>query len=238
MGLKYNDKTGNFEEVKPSGGYSHIQNSTNNQGYHPSDSNSSDGCLDFIRKFLLLLLGCVAFFACCRTCIGQLGSSNSSNSSNSIPAYQNSNTSDFSIGGKNTPTSSSGSSYSKEPSKPEPTYRVEEYEVTCSTCNGLGVIRCQYCHGTGADPTPHTCTQCGGRGYVYAQCILCGFYGDGVCKNCGGTGRSKIECNYCGGTGTIRTELCSHCDMMKGYTQKCPSCSGSGTVKKYRTVYN
>ena len=251
MGLRYNDKTGNFEEEKTLRGYSDTRNNshqnytqrTSSSNSYSSSSNNSDGCMNFIGKFLLLVLGCVAFFACCGACIGGMSSSDSSkstNSSSSSPTYQNSNSvsTDFSIGGESSNSSSTSNSYSNEPSKAESTYRVEEYEVTCSTWNGSGLIVCQYCHGTGTDTTPHPCTQCGGRGYTYTQCILCGVYGDEVCKNCGGTGKNKVECIYCGGSGTIKSGICHHCDIMKGYKQQCPTCYGSGVVKKQRIVYN
>ena len=251
MGLRYNDKTGNFEEEKTLRGYSDTRNNshqnytqrTSSSNSYSSSSNNSDGCMNFIGKFLLLVLGCVAFFACCGACIGGMSSSDTSkstNSSSSSPTYQNSNSvsTDFSIGGESSNSSSTSNSYSNEPSKAESTYRVEEYEVTCSTCNGSGLIVCQYCHGTGTDTTPHPCTQCGGRGYTYTQCILCGVYGDEVCKNCGGTGKNKVEYIYCGGSGTIKSGICHHCDIMKGYKQQCPTCCGSGVVKKQRIVYN
>lgn len=251
MGLKYNDKTGNFEEVNTSKGYSNIRNNTqgsycqrtSSSNSSSSNSNNSDGCMNFIGKFLLLVLGCVAFFACCGACLGGMSSSDSSkstNSSSSAPMYQNSNSasSDFSVGGESSNSSSASNSYSNAPTKAEPTYQVEEYEVTCSTCNGSGLIVCPYCHGTGTDSTPHKCTQCGGSGYMYTQCILCGMYGDETCKNCGGTGRSTVKCMYCGGSGTIEGGICHHCDIMKGYKQQCPTCFGSGVVKKQRIVYN
>lgn len=248
MGLRYNDKTGNFEEEKTLRGYSDTRNNshqnytqrTSSSNSYSSSSNNSDGCMNFIGKFLLLVLGCVAFFACCGACIGGMSSFDTSKSTNSSPTYQNSNSvsTDFSIGGESSNSSSSSNSYSNEPSKAESTYRVEENEVTCSTCNGSGLIVCQYCHGTGTDTTPHSCTQCGGRGYTYTQCILCGVYGDEVCKNCGGTGKNKVECIYCGGSGTIKSGICHHCDIMKGYKQQCPTCCGSGVVKKQRIVYN
>lgn len=155
MGLRYNDKTGNFEEEKTLRGYSDTRNNshqnytqrTSSSNSYSSSSNNSDGCMNFIGKFLLLVLGCVAFFACCGACIGGMSSSDTSkstNSSSSSPTYQNSNSvsTDFSIGGESSNSSSTSNSYSNEPSKAESTYRVEEYEVTCSTCNGSGLIVC------------------------------------------------------------------------------------------------
>ena len=72
MGLRYNDKTGNFEEEKTLRGYSDTRNNshqnytqrTSSSNSYSSSSNNSDGCMNFIGKFLLLVLGCVAFFAC------------------------------------------------------------------------------------------------------------------------------------------------------------------------------
>lgn len=95
MGLRYNDKTGNFEEEKTLRGYSDTRNNshqnytqrTSSSNSYSSSSNNSDGCMNFIGKFLLLVLGCVAFFACCGACIGGMSSSDTSKSTNSSPTY-------------------------------------------------------------------------------------------------------------------------------------------------------
>ncbi len=69
---------------------------------------------------------------------------------------------------------------------------------------------CETCHGTGAKPgtQPTTCTTCGGHGQVRMQQ---GFFSiQQTCPKCHGTG--KMVANPCG------------------------SCSGSGRVKKHKTL--
>lgn len=74
--------------------------------------------------------------------------------------------------------------------------------------------KCEKCGGTGAK-TPndiHTCSHCGGRGYVRVQK-----------RSLFGVVESQEECPYCGGTG-------------KTIDNKCPDCGGKGYVRKKKDV--
>lgn len=67
-------------------------------------------------------------------------------------------------------------------------------------------IRCDKCHGTGAETESDfaTCPECNGSGRVsYTQQTLFGMTRTtGVCRNCGGKGKVvKNKCSSCGGSG-------------------------------------
>lgn len=70
---------------------------------------------------------------------------------------------------------------------------------------------CDKCHGSGGF-NEKTCQTCGGRGRVVVQqnSLFGVFQTETTCKDCGGTGRT--------------------------YSEKCPNCSGRGTVKKTKDI--
>ena len=109
MGMKYNDRTGEFEEEnrghKPSTVRSHTT-SASSQPSRPSSSPSpslgSDdpgGCLSFISLFVLIVVGCAFAFICYQACSDTNGSSSTSTPQDVPSTYQDVNNaaSDFSV---------------------------------------------------------------------------------------------------------------------------------------------
>lgn len=74
--------------------------------------------------------------------------------------------------------------------------------------------KCSTCNGTGAkSPNDiHTCSHCGGRGYINTQR-----------RSLFGVVESQEQCPYCGGTG-------------KTIANKCPDCGGKGYVRKKKDI--
>jgi DnaJ-class molecular chaperone len=80
--------------------------------------------------------------------------------------------------------------------------------------------RCAFCHGTGKDPFGimsrlSTCCVCLGKGAVMVEAP------HERCAHCSGTGAvSRLTCTVCGGKGVLAA--------LKGPTQVCPECGGTG----------
>ena len=98
MGMKYNDRTGEFEEEnrghKPPTVRSHTT-SASSQSTRPTSSPSpslgSDdpgGCLSFISLFVLIVVGCAFAFICYQACSDTTGSSSSSTPQDVPSTYQ------------------------------------------------------------------------------------------------------------------------------------------------------
>ena len=108
MGMKYNDRTGEFEEEKKGRNPSTVSSHTTSASSQPSRSSSSSsslgsddsgGCLSFISLFVLIVVGCAFAFICYQACSDTTGSSSSSAPQNVPSTYQNVNNaaSDFSV---------------------------------------------------------------------------------------------------------------------------------------------
>lgn len=97
MGLKYNDKTGEFEEEKKGRNLSSTRSHTTSASSQPSRPSSSSslrrddpgGCLSFISLFVLIVVGCAFAFICYQACSDTTGSSGSSTPQNVPSTYQN-----------------------------------------------------------------------------------------------------------------------------------------------------
>lgn len=254
MGLRYNDKTGEFEEENKGGNQSSARRSTPSASKQtsrkrPSRSsspsqgaqvgNDSGGCSSILGIFLLIVVGLGLFSICYQACSEATSSSSSSTPTNVPSTYQEVNdaASDFSISSDAPKENTSNSSVSSEPAKPTPSYKTEEYEEVCATCKGEGVIPCKNCHGTGTVYAPHNCPQCGGSGYAERTCICGGPSMAGGCSICGGTGVIRSKCLYCGGSGRQEYAECTRCRGSMTHTEICPTCSGRGSVTKSRFVF-
>ena len=91
-----------------------------------------------------------------------------------------------------------------------------EGQKQCDHCHGEGHIDCKDCNGTGKE----TCPTCKGE-HPYTTCTKCNGSGKlDSCHRCDGSG--LVDCYYCDGIGKIREE--------------CPTCNGSGSTRKRRTV--
>lgn len=245
MGMKYNDRTGEFEEEnrghKPSTVRSHTTSASSQSSRSSSQGSKVSRGRSSCSSLLVLI---VAFFAsfmgCYRACSDTTGSSSTSTPQDVPSTYQNVNNaaSDFSVSSDAPKQNSSNTSVSSEPAKSTPTYRTEECEEVCTTCKGEGVIPCKVCHGTGTAYSPHNCPQCFGRGYTERSCICGGPSMAGGCSLCGGTGVVKSKCIYCGGSGRQEYAECTRCKGSLGNTELCPTCSGKGYVTKSMLVFD
>ncbi|HHS50165.1 MAG TPA: hypothetical protein ENN07_03530 [candidate division Zixibacteria bacterium] len=92
----------------------------------------------------------------------------------------------------------------------------------CPNCNGLGVVTCWGCSGTGYEWQARACATCEGTGKV--DCSTCAGVGGFSCPDCGGTGGNAMECDSCYGSGLFG---CMVCDG----TGDCPICGGTGISK-------
>lgn len=241
MGLKYNDKTGEFEEENNGRNMSSTRSHTTYKSNHPSSSSytqgsdDSEGCLSLICFFVLILIGCAVSLIAYQACTEASRSSSTPTPTNVHSSYQkvDNAASDFYISSdapKNKPSNTSSSS---EPAKSTPSYRTETFEYECTTCNGKGVIPCHICQGKGIVYCLHKCSNCFGRGYNETRCICGGF---GSCSLCDGTGVRRSDCLACGGSGTKEYAECTHCKSSLLNTELCPKCSGNGYITKTRLV--
>lgn len=249
MEMKYNDRTGEFEEEKQGNKPSTVRSHTTSASSQPSRPSSSPspslgsddpgGCLSFISLFVLIVVGCAFAFICYQACSDTTGSSSSSAPQNVPSTYQNVNNaaSDFSVSSDAPKQNSSNTSVSSEPVKSTPTHRIDEYKDVCTTCKGKGVIPCKNCQGKGTLHYPHNCTQCYGRGYDERCCICGGSSMSAGCSLCGGTGVVRSKCLYCGGSGIQEYAECTRCKGSLTNSELCPTCSGKGYVTKSRLVF-
>ncbi len=133
---------------------------------------------------------------------------------------------------------------------PKPTYtptlryRTVEYYENCLNCGGTGKILCPRCNGTGSYKV--ICSWCNGSGgHSRSRCMYCngkGYTEDDVfgsgnhnCINCNGTGYMENRCEHCSGTGYESKT----CDIYAEFGQSkhmvtCPTCNGSGRIRKTR----
>lgn len=122
--------------------------------------------------------------------------------------------------------------------QPQLKFRYEEYYETCSDCRGSGEVNCRYCGGSGWEKS--TCQFCNGSGgHRRVRCTSCALNERSVspssyCIECGNTGYVDVSCQRCGGSGH-ESSICPHCDMYN-HQMRCPSCNGSGRVKRTRQV--
>jgi DnaJ-class molecular chaperone len=83
------------------------------------------------------------------------------------------------------------------------------------------VVRCEHCHGNGAEPgTPiETCATCGGAGQVrqvtrtpFGQMVRAA-----PCPTCGGDGKvAETPCEVCGGAGSVEDRKSYECEVPAG----------------------
>lgn len=109
----------------------------------------------------------------------------------------------------------------------------------CTTCQGLGSLGCEDCHGEGKLVCPNgncvsgheICPACKGTKMemdkrpsrtVKQTCTACQGRGHSVCAECEGKG--FIVCDECRGSGDV---LCADCDG-KGHAPLCDNCHGEG----------
>ncbi len=72
-----------------------------------------------------------------------------------------------------------------------------------------GARTCDVCKGSGAEPDSSmvTCTACDGSGVIdhVQQTIIGGIRSQSTCERCGGSGKApKVNCKHCHGTGSVR----------------------------------
>lgn len=120
---------------------------------------------------------------------------------------------------------------------PEVKIRQEEYQETCSYCNGTGRVNCPSCKGNGY--IKKRCTACNETGKVWMQCQSC--FGEGtnvflnrMCPKCNGSGYAYETCYACHGSGVGEIQ-CPECDFFE-HTVPCNKCSGTGYLTKVRIV--
>ena len=124
MGMKYNDRTGEFEEEnrghKPSTVRSHTTSASSQSSRSSSQGSKVSGGRSSCSSLLVLI---VAFFAsfmgCYRACSDTTGSSSTSTPQDVPSTYQNVNNaaSDFSVSSDAAKQNSSNTSVSSEPAK-------------------------------------------------------------------------------------------------------------------------
>jgi len=123
----------------------------------------------------------------------------------------------------------------------------EEEMPTCHICGGCGTILCLECNGTGIFGA---CDMCKGEGSIHIeagpQCPFCG--GNGICHDCGGSGKIVVtngedggvvyvsegvaemgQCPDCHGDG-----VCSNCHggdySIAAHDIECEGCHGTGII--------
>lgn len=89
-------------------------------------------------------------------------------------------------------------------------------------------VACAFCRGVGKDPfgimsNLSTCCVCQGKGHVTVPML-------------------HERCAHCNGTGAIKTFTCTTChgkgllSILKGPTQPCPNCNGTGDDLSARSM--
>jgi serine/threonine protein kinase len=108
--------------------------------------------------------------------------------------------------------------------------KQKQYQwVTCSDCNGSGIIQagenCNYCNGYGT----LRCQTCSGNGSL--TCTGCKGNGSLTCTNCRGNG--SLTCTGCRGNGSLTCTVCkgngSFTDR-NGNSTTCTNCRGNGSL--------